>query len=68
MKNIRLLKKSSRGFWVFLIGFIILLLSSPPLLARNFQVLYDLQVDGNTNTPYGGIGRYQNLLVQSENF
>ncbi len=39
-----------------------------PAEAAELQVLDRLQVDGNTISPYGGIGRYENLLIYSEAF
>ncbi|MFH1853746.1 MAG: hypothetical protein ABH815_00340, partial [Candidatus Omnitrophota bacterium] len=36
--------------------------------AKEFGVVEDLYVGRNTTTPYGGIGRYQNLLKYSEAF
>jgi len=52
------------------VALVLLLLLYPSAItfARDFQVLYDLRVDGNVNTPYGGIGRYENLLKYSEAF
>jgi len=43
-----------------------------PVCAETFRVLDKLRVDnqtetgGHINTPYGGIGRYENLLTYSE--
>ena len=42
--------------------------AAPLALAKEFGVVEDLYVGRNTSTPYGGIGRYQNLLKYSEDF
>src|SRR3989338_4041979 len=41
---------------------------APPLPAQQFGVVEDLYIGRHAVTPFGGIGRYQNLLVQSEAF
>jgi len=41
---------------------------APFATAKEFGVVEDLYVGRNTTTPYGGIGRYQNLLKYSEDF
>jgi hypothetical protein len=40
----------------------------PQAMAAEFEVIDRLTVGGSTVTSYGGIGRYENLLLQSENF
>ena len=40
--------------------------NAPMVFAKEFGVVEDLYVGRNATTPYGGIGRYENRLVQSE--
>src|SRR3989338_2416806 len=40
----------------------------PAAFAQQFGVVEDLYIGRHAVTPFGGIGRYQNLLVQSEVF
>jgi len=64
-----------RGLWrrrripfLFLIALCTFTLILPTASAKEFGVVEDLSVGRNTSTPYGGIGRYQNLLKYSEDF
>lgn len=41
-------------------------LNAPVVPAQEFGVVEDLYVGRHTTTPFGGIGRYQNLLIRSE--
>ena len=60
-------RRRGRGVVYLLIALLVLSWGATPVaLARDFQVLYDLRVDGNVNTPYGGVGRYENALKYSE--
>jgi len=47
---------------------LILALALSPAFAKEFGVVEDLYVGRNTTTPYGGIGKYQNMLTRSEDF
>src|SRR3989338_5676130 len=41
-------------------------LNAPVVPAREFGVVEDVYVGRHTISPFGGIGRYQNLLLRSE--
>ena len=45
----------------------LMLANAPVVPAQEFGVVEDLYVGRHTTTPFGGIGRYQNLLIRSEN-
>jgi hypothetical protein len=67
--NLTMKQFSNLAIWAFLLALLGLgLVSPPPLGAKEFGVAEDLYVGRHTTTPFGGIGRWENLLKWSEAF
>ena len=67
MRRTNLRSRIASAFLASIVGFLSCALMSSPVYAAELEVLDRLMVAGSTVSPFGGIGRYENLAVQSEN-